>query len=512
MNEQLAAQAHTAVKPTIAPVASRVLQRQCACGQHTLTGCGCEEYKKKREGTLQRAAINPWPMHEVPPIVHEVLRSSGQPLDAETLAFMQPRFGHDFSGVRVHTGAKATESARAVNALAYTVGQNVVFGEGHYAPRSIAGHTLLAHELTHVVQQERSRSSSRPLTVGPANDPSEVEARNWADRSMNSLGSSSLARPTPIDLSLRRACGPNEVAAQAGCIGRGGDIVDFGGDSGKLFRFNVNCDTFAPSEERRVQDLANSVTQDMELQIDGFASEEGPSDFNENLSCARAKVLSSKLMEFGVPSHQITDVYMHGATPGGREDRRSAVVTVTDLPSRVHEQPEDCSRLVGSCEFYRCRDRRHPCGEDGYYMGYGYKYCQRFTSLEPSLSAPARDWLRKTLLCLQVYVDRNIPYNADCTTVKAMAFDSHPDCYVGSGVCFLDVDDWTAIWNTIDLQDNDFKQVLVTGVYCAANLGVVGLMPLHSLAAGGGYRGLMERDRQRTRRLMRPFPPPVPQR
>lgn len=67
---------------------------------------------------------------------------------------MEPRFGHDFSQVRVHTDAKAAESARAVNALAYTIGQDVFFGLGEYMPSEITGQRLLAHELTHVLQQE----------------------------------------------------------------------------------------------------------------------------------------------------------------------------------------------------------------------------------------------------------------------------------------------------------------------------------------------------------------------
>jgi peptidoglycan hydrolase-like protein with peptidoglycan-binding domain len=82
------------------------------------------------------------------------LRAPGQPLDRETRAFMEPRFGHDFSRVRVHTDARASESARAVNAFAYTVGRNVVFDAGQYAPHSRDGQQLLAHELTHVVQQQ----------------------------------------------------------------------------------------------------------------------------------------------------------------------------------------------------------------------------------------------------------------------------------------------------------------------------------------------------------------------
>ena len=89
----------------------------------------------------------------VPPIVNEVLRSPGQPLDPATLAFIEPRFGHDFSQVRVHADAKAAESTELVNALAYTVGRHVVFGEGQPAPATSAGRQLLAHELAHVVQQ-----------------------------------------------------------------------------------------------------------------------------------------------------------------------------------------------------------------------------------------------------------------------------------------------------------------------------------------------------------------------
>jgi hypothetical protein len=88
----------------------------------------------------------------VPPIVHEVLRSPGQPLDPTTRAFMEPRFGHDFSQVRVHTDGRAAESARAVNALAYTAGRAVVFATGRYAPFTARGQSLLTHELAHVVQ------------------------------------------------------------------------------------------------------------------------------------------------------------------------------------------------------------------------------------------------------------------------------------------------------------------------------------------------------------------------
>lgn len=90
---------------------------------------------------------------EAPPIVHDVLRSPGHPLDPSTRQFTESRFGHDFSQVRVHTDAKAAASARAVNALAYTVGRDMVFGAGHYAPGTASGQRLLAHELAHTIQQ-----------------------------------------------------------------------------------------------------------------------------------------------------------------------------------------------------------------------------------------------------------------------------------------------------------------------------------------------------------------------
>ncbi|HLF26605.1 MAG TPA: DUF4157 domain-containing protein [Anaerolineae bacterium] len=107
---------------------------------------------------IQRRAKSSEEISGVPPIVDEVLASPGQPLDPGTRASMESRFGHDFSQVKVHTDARAAESARAANALAYTVGQNMVFDSGQYAPHTAVGQKLIAHELTHAVQQQASTS------------------------------------------------------------------------------------------------------------------------------------------------------------------------------------------------------------------------------------------------------------------------------------------------------------------------------------------------------------------
>jgi|GEM_PF-2459112 len=88
-----------------------------------------------------------------PPIVDEVLRQSGRPLEPQDQAFFETRFGWDFSGIRIHADERAAASAASVQARAFAVGRDVVFGAGRYAPRTAAGRRLMAHELTHVVQQ-----------------------------------------------------------------------------------------------------------------------------------------------------------------------------------------------------------------------------------------------------------------------------------------------------------------------------------------------------------------------
>jgi hypothetical protein len=109
---------------------------------------------------------------EVPTSIHAALASPGQPLAPSARAFFEPRFGLDFSQVRVHTDGLAQQSARDVHALAYTVGSHVVFGAGRYAPDTAGGKRLLAHELSHVVQQSQGsrriqRQGARPAGAEP---------------------------------------------------------------------------------------------------------------------------------------------------------------------------------------------------------------------------------------------------------------------------------------------------------------------------------------------------------
>ncbi len=184
--------------PAYKPVRGGLLLRKCACGSHTTSGGECGGCMANRIG-LRRKAADLGKPSEVPPIVHEVLRSRGQPLDPATRAFMEPRFGYDFSQVRVHTDVRAAESARAVNALAYTVGRDIVFGISHVASNTREGRELIAHELTHVLQQSQNAALHTPQSFGGYEQgPAETEADRVADRIIGgALGGAVLAQAGP---------------------------------------------------------------------------------------------------------------------------------------------------------------------------------------------------------------------------------------------------------------------------------------------------------------------------
>jgi hypothetical protein len=218
----------TGRSPTISPLSTGqpMLQRQCACGggcprcQDNLTiqpklqmsepGDAFEqeadqiadrvmrmpeptiqhhmEPDEEEEGMIQREAMSNsiTPLQrstthqdrpsEVPPIVDEVINSPGQSLDTATRTFMESRFGHDFSNVQIHTDDRASRSAEAVRALAYTIGSHIAFATGQYTPHTTSGLTLLAHELVHTVQQQGQTFLSNSQPNSRTEDTTEGEA------------------------------------------------------------------------------------------------------------------------------------------------------------------------------------------------------------------------------------------------------------------------------------------------------------------------------------------------
>ena len=172
--------------------------QKCTCGGNDVGG-ECAECKEMRGGVLrQEASPDPGGVTEEPSIIDNTLHSRSQPLDTSTRAFMEQQFGrvsepalgvgvrpangYDFSRVRVHADAKAAASAQSLNALAYTVGKAIVFGPGQYRPNTDAGARLLAHELTHVVQQSGqgvfARTSNTSSSSGVVHaSPGQMVAR-----------------------------------------------------------------------------------------------------------------------------------------------------------------------------------------------------------------------------------------------------------------------------------------------------------------------------------------------
>lgn len=190
-----------AARSDFTPAPRPLIQRKCACGAHTPGGGSCERCGGEQEGlqrklaigasndpleheadriadqvlgaspernvsrappNIQRLARNRAASDAVPASVERALQGSGHPLDSATRGDMEQRFGHDFSGVRIHQGGLADESARDLGARAYTRGSDIVFGSGQFAPGTGAGRRLLAHELTHVVQQGGGRAGAAP--------------------------------------------------------------------------------------------------------------------------------------------------------------------------------------------------------------------------------------------------------------------------------------------------------------------------------------------------------------
>ncbi|MGW2254966.1 eCIS core domain-containing protein [Kitasatospora sp. NPDC001660] len=153
-----------------------------------------------RSRTIQRSPNGGHAVPETaPPIVGQVLAMPGRPLDERTQARMEAYFGRSFTGVRIHTDQQAAQSAEAVDARAYTFGRHIVFGHGLFAPESPVGQRLLAHELTHVVQQESAPDHSGPAAAriaGPESDHAECQAQSTGN-AVHAARPAGVHRPVP---------------------------------------------------------------------------------------------------------------------------------------------------------------------------------------------------------------------------------------------------------------------------------------------------------------------------
>lgn len=256
------------------------------------------------------------------------IRGGGQPLPESVRAFFEPRFGYDFSRVHIHTDAQAMESARAVNARAYTLGRDVVFGTGQFAPQTHAWKKLLAHELAHVVQQGR--------VVGGIQRPGFLD----------STGVDGRGRKTEMQAagSVRQRLGFAKLQRQADIAqappGLPCDALVTGPGQlpGTDVLFSISASTLSATQKADIAVFVSSwVADDFkdDVQVDGFASMDGLEDLNWRLSCEHAESVKAELIVQGLPAAKITSV-AHGESNEfsntALEPNRRAVITRQPSP------------------------------------------------------------------------------------------------------------------------------------------------------------------------------------
>jgi hypothetical protein len=306
-------------KGLVAHAAPRgVLQRKCACGG---SGGECAECKEKEGMGLQRSPVSGARAgSQVPSIVHEVLRSAGQPLDRGTRAFFEPRFGQDLSNVRVHTDSRAAESANAVQAQAYTVGRDIVFGANLHRPNTAAGNRLLAHELTHVLQQGREMQGAvSARSIGSPTDAAEREAERIgaASESNSPIAPTQSALPGSL---LRLGANPDCSKTEADSIHQG--IYDCRGWLNKAI----------PALEKKPLD-AKSVASLRRNFGATYGVEANAQLIHDRLVAARDAVGSMPYSCARAPADAICAAGNCGYTPGAGSHRSTICADVTLLAS-----------------------------------------------------------------------------------------------------------------------------------------------------------------------------------
>ncbi len=221
---------------------------------------------------------------EVPPVVAShvsSLQRGGQPLAASLRRSFELRFGRDLGHVRIHTGSVADESARSLDALAYTAGADIVFAQGHYSPGTAHGKKLLAHEVTHVIQQ----GSASGAVI-------QCACKAGVRRTPGCVPDASLT-PSPT-----------------------------------RFLFNVNCDDFAPGQEAAMDAFAAGLPPRATVRILGLASFDGPAELNERLSCSRAQRGLAIIRRSAPPEVTVSSVDASVGGPAAANDPNMRAVAV----------------------------------------------------------------------------------------------------------------------------------------------------------------------------------------
>jgi outer membrane protein OmpA-like peptidoglycan-associated protein len=309
--------------------APNALQRKCSCGGN------CSGCKEEDEGLVQRKTASTNDSGTAAMDVHPRTLDAGSSLDAPTRSYMESRLDADFQHVRIHAGSRAAAAARSVNARAYTVGHDIVFGDGQYSPATTGGQRLLAHELTHVLQQRSGRSMLQRKEDQPADGVGDATT-DRCPTAPTGLGNKD---PDPPKGPCPRAnyAGTNEVSR---------------------WHFCLDSDEVQPSDSlANLTGLISGHPRNTRYLVHGHASTDGNADYNFRLSCHRAHKVGDALVEAlrgklarpraPVSQAELQDrlqVASRGATnefPGGPEFNRVAVL-YAQIPGQDPDEEPAC--------------------------------------------------------------------------------------------------------------------------------------------------------------------------
>jgi len=261
------------------------------------SGQTCEACREGKEETIRRRATVDIAPVEAPSNVHDVIRSSGKPLDNGLRRDMEDGFGFDFSRVRVHTEGAADAAARAIGARAFTTGHNIVFANGQYAPTQTSGRRLIAHELAHVMQQ------------GGSAEATALTRRNLAKVAQYDLVGDAASTVRGVSSSIQ-LLGPQRAAgdrALTGMIQRApNQSID------PLTALTGESDIYAaPISDRPVEQMSKSEVDDEINRLERWISKQNQSTPDVVKRENRLAALRQRQTELGAPvkAHRATLVF-----------------------------------------------------------------------------------------------------------------------------------------------------------------------------------------------------------
>ena len=357
-----------------------ILQRSPSLAQHSLLQLQ-QQYGNQYVQRVVELAKQGNGQTEVNPEVETAIerqRSTGHGLDKQVQGQMESAFGVDFSSVRVHTGTEADSLNQVLQARAFTTGRDIFFRRGEYNPGSYQGKELLAHELTHVVQQTGGVQNKLGLLQRECSCGSRSELTK--------------------DCSL---CQEKQLLVET---------------LQTKLRINQSGERYEQEADR----VAEQVLRGGFLRPISMVSEHPQC---QCLTCeAEEKDLLPRQLLKGAAELQLqSDNDENGNVTSGA-------------------QTNPCMPLLGTCEFYECMSEQTPGDRDnGYYWNYGRKYCLRFNSSSLASDPKAVRWIDCVTINLQRFILRNcVKHGNDLDAIKTCAYNSHAKVYTDCGICELD--------------------------------------------------------------------------